>query len=112
MNKYDIFISYRRDGGYETAKHINDLLVRDGYRVSFDIDTLRSGSFDTQLLDRIDQCKDFLLIVDQHAFDRTLDLHHSQLQDRLYTSIWHYIQVLNNKKTRQHTCQSVQHQMI
>ena len=68
--KYDIFISYRRDGGYDTAKHLNDLLVRDGYKVSFDIDTLRSGNFDTQLLERIDQCKDFILIVDQHAFDR------------------------------------------
>lgn len=71
--KYDIFISYRRKGGYETAKHLNDLLVRDGYRVSFDIDTLRSGNFDTQLYERIDQCKDVVLIVDQHAFDRTLD---------------------------------------
>lgn len=72
-NKYDIFISYRREGGYDTAKHLNDLLVRDGYKVSFDIDTLRSGDFDTQLLNRIDQCKDFILIVDRHAFDRTLD---------------------------------------
>lgn len=72
-NKYDIFISYRREGGYDTAKHLNDLLVRDGYKVSFDIDTLRSGDFDTQLLGRIDQCKDFILIVDQHTFDRTLD---------------------------------------
>ena len=71
--KYDVFISYRREGGYDTAKHLNDLLVRDGYKVSFDIDTLRSGDFDTQLLERIDQCKDFILIVDQHAFDRTLD---------------------------------------
>lgn len=71
--EYDIFISYRREGGYDTAKHLNDLLVRDGYKVSFDIDTLRNGNFDTQLLERIDQCKDFILIVDQHAFDRTLD---------------------------------------
>ena len=71
--KYDVFISYRREGGYDTAKHLNDLLIRDGYRVSFDIDTLRSGNFDTQLLDRIEQCKDFILIVDQHCFDRTLD---------------------------------------
>ena len=71
--KYDIFISYRREGGYDTAKHLNDLLVRDGYIVSFDIDTLRSGDFDTQLLERIDQCKDFILIVDQHCFDRTLN---------------------------------------
>lgn len=73
MAKYDIFISYRREGGYDTAKHLYDLLSRDGYKVSFDIDTLRNGDFDTSLLNRIDECKDFLLIVDAHAFDRTLD---------------------------------------
>lgn len=71
--KYDIFISYRRDGGYDTAQHLFNLLSRDGYRVSFDIDTLRNGDFDKSLLDRIDQCKDFILILDTHAFDRTLD---------------------------------------
>ena len=72
MKKYDIFISYRREGGYDTAKHLSDLLTRDGYRVSFDIDTLRSGDFDTQLYERIDLCKDFILIVDKQAFDRTI----------------------------------------
>ena len=71
--KYDVFISYRREGGYDTAKHLNDLLVRDGYRVSFDIDTLRNGDFDIQLLSRIESCKDFILIVDKNAFARTLD---------------------------------------
>lgn len=79
--KYDIFISYRRQGGYDTAKHLNDLLMRDGYKVSFDIDTLRNGNFDIQLLNRIDQCKDFILIVDEHAFDRTLDEHFDKQKD-------------------------------
>ncbi|MGN0219850.1 MAG: toll/interleukin-1 receptor domain-containing protein [Muribaculaceae bacterium] len=73
MAKYDIFISYRREGGYDTAKHLYDLLTRDGYNVSFDIDTLRSGDFDKSLLTRIDSCTDFILIIDAHAFDRTLD---------------------------------------
>ena len=50
---YDIFISYRREGGYETAKHLYDLLNRDGYKVSFDIDTLRNGDFDIELYKRI-----------------------------------------------------------
>lgn len=68
-NKYDIFISYRRDGGFETAKHLNDLLVHDGYTVSFDIDTLREGDFDETLLKRIDQCVDFILVVDKHTLD-------------------------------------------
>lgn len=73
MAQYDIFISYRREGGYETAKHLYDLLTHDGYRVSFDIDTLRNGDFDTELLNRIDQCKDFILIINKDCFVRTLD---------------------------------------
>jgi len=67
---YDIFISYRRNGGFETAKHLNDLLVHDGYSVSFDIDTLREGRFDNALLSRIEQCTDFILVVDKNTFDR------------------------------------------
>jgi hypothetical protein len=70
---YDVFISYRRDGGFDTAGRINDLLVQEGYSVSYDIDTLREGRFDKQLLERIEQCVDFILIVDKNAFLRTLD---------------------------------------
>lgn len=81
MAKYDIFISYRREGGYDTAKHLYDLLTRDGYKVSFDIDTLSNGDFDKSLLERIDQCKDFILIVDSHAFDRTLNPKYDQKND-------------------------------
>lgn len=87
--KYDIFISYRREGGYDTAKHLNDLLVRDGYRVSFDIDTLRNGDFDVQLLERIEECKDFILIVDKHAFDRTLDPDFDPQKDWLRCELAH-----------------------
>ena len=50
---YDIFISYRREGGFEVAKHIKDLLERDGYTVSFDIDNLGNGNFDELLLERV-----------------------------------------------------------
>lgn len=87
--KYDIFISYRREGGYDTAKHLNDLLVRDGYRVSFDIDTLRNGDFDVQLIRRIEQCKDFILIVDKHCFDRTLDPQFDPKKDWLRCELSH-----------------------
>ena len=83
MKNFDIFISYRRQGGYDTAKHLNDLLVRDGYRGSFDIDTLRNGDFDVQLLNRIDQCEDFILIVDEKAFERTLDVNFNPQKDWL-----------------------------
>ena len=55
MKNFDIFISYRRQGGYDTAKHLNDLFVRDGFRGSFDIDNLRDGGFDFQVFNCIDQ---------------------------------------------------------
>ena len=70
---YDIFISYRNEGGFETAKHLNDLLVNDGYNVSFDKDMDREGDFDKTLFERIEQCRDFLVVVDQHAFDRMIN---------------------------------------
>lgn len=93
--KFDIFISYRRAGGFDTAKHLYDLLVRDGYKVSFDIDTLRNGNFDTQLLTRIEQCKDFILIVDEHAFDRTLDPNNDLQNDWMR---WELSHALKHKK--------------
>lgn len=83
MNNYDIFISYRREGGYDTAKHLYDLLARDKYSVSFDIDTLRNGDFDISLLQRIDRCRDFILIVDKNAFDRTVDPNFDPMKDWL-----------------------------
>ena len=72
-SQYDVFISYRRDGGFETARHLYDLLTRDGYSVSFDLDSLRSGRFDTALLSRIDECTDFIIVLNPRCFDRTLD---------------------------------------
>lgn len=97
MNEhYDIFISYRRDGGFETAKHLNDLLVRDGYTVSFDIDTLREGDFDETLLRRIDQCVDFILVVDKHTFDRTLDPNFDPKKDWLRTELAYALKLRKN----------------
>lgn len=87
--KYDVFISYRREGGYDTAKHLNDLLVRDGYKVSFDINTLRNGDFEIQLLSRIEASKDFILIVDKHAFDRTLDKNFDSTKDWMRCELAH-----------------------
>ena len=68
--KYDIFISYRREGGFEVAKLIKECLERDGYSVSFDLDNLSTGDFRKQLMRRIDNCRDFILICDKNAFDR------------------------------------------
>ena len=98
--KYDIFISYRREGGYDVAKHLYDLLSRDGYKVSFDIDTLRNGDFDTQLLTRVEQCKDFILIVDEHTFDRTIDPSFNPNNDWLRQELVHALKYDKNIKER------------
>jgi hypothetical protein len=69
-NKFEIFISYRRKGGFDTAKLIYDRLRMDGYSVSFDIDTLVNGNFDIELEQRVSECKDFLLVLSPGIFDR------------------------------------------
>ncbi len=93
---YDVFISYRRIGGFETAKHLNDLLSHDGYSVSFDIDTLREGDFDTALLARIEQCVDFILVVDEHCFDRTIDKSVKREQDWLRIELAYALELRKN----------------
>lgn len=70
--EYDIFISYRRTGGSATALHMYYLLNEEGYKVSFDIDTLREGKFAPELFDRIDKCTDFVIILNNGAFERTI----------------------------------------
>ena len=65
--RYDIFISYRRDGGYETAQLLYDSLKQLGYRVSFDMETLRGGKFNEQLYSRIEQCSDVLAIMSKNS---------------------------------------------
>ena len=67
-HQYDIFISYRRTDTGDKAEHLKDLLEpRYKNRVSFDRENL-TGLFDVSLIQRIDQCKDFLLIVGKNSF--------------------------------------------
>lgn len=69
MKKYDVFISYRREA-YESANLIATRLKAEGYRVFFDLETMRSGKFNEQLYDVIDQCKDFVVVLSPGALDR------------------------------------------
>ena len=65
--EYDIFISYRREGGYDTAQLLYDRLTQMRYRVSFDLETLRGGKFNAQLYQRIEQCSDVLVIMSKDS---------------------------------------------
>jgi hypothetical protein len=69
-DKYDIFLSYRRDGGEAMAILLRDRLTAKGYSVFLDIENLNAGSFNTKLFDVIDNCRDFLLVCSIGSLDR------------------------------------------
>ena len=67
---YDIFISYRSEGGFETANLIYDRLSKAGYKVFMDCENLRSGKFNEQLYYYLDNCKDVIVILSAGSLDR------------------------------------------
>lgn len=68
--KFDIFISYRRDGGLEMADSIYQRLINAGYSVFLDLEQLNSGKFNTKLISVIEQCRDFIIVLPLHALER------------------------------------------
>ena len=67
---FDVFISYRRKGGFETGKLVYYSLQQRGYRVFLDVEALRSGPFNKQLYNVIDSVSDFVLILSKDALER------------------------------------------
>ncbi len=60
----DIFMSYRRADGLHYARNIMQALKMVGYpKVFFDYNSLRDGVFNTQIIDAIYSCKDFILVL-------------------------------------------------
>lgn len=68
--KYDVFISYRRDGGGEFARSIKAGLELRGYSVFLDFDELKDGIFDDRILEAIEAAPVFLFILSRHSLDR------------------------------------------
>jgi tetratricopeptide (TPR) repeat protein len=73
MTNYQIFISYRRERGADLAGRISDTLKGMGYSVFFDVESMHSGTFNTQILEAIDICEDVLLILPPNALDRCVE---------------------------------------
>lgn len=67
---YDIFISYRRQGGAEKARPLKSELERRGYRVFLDFDELKDGVFDQRIMNAIDEAPIFLIILSANSLDR------------------------------------------
>ena len=66
-----IFISYRREGGRDIARTIEQALKAHGFRrIFFDYNSLQDGVFNEQILTAIDECTDYLLVLSPGALDR------------------------------------------
>lgn len=66
---YHIFISYRRRGASELAMLLFNKLTNDGYAPFLDMESMRSGMFNEQIYQRIDECSDMLVLLPESAFD-------------------------------------------
>lgn len=67
-----MFVSYRRTAS-ESAGRIVEKLRSMGYRVFFDVESMRSGKFNDQLYDVIQECSDFVIVLPENALDRCND---------------------------------------
>ena len=70
---YDIFISYRhsRISNLEAGR-LNESL-KNLYNVCFDLEDFPDGDLPDCLYEGIEECTDFILIVEKGTFDRTMD---------------------------------------
>lgn len=66
----DIFISYRRDGAESLAQLLYTSFTNKGYQVFLDVESLRSGKFNKQLYQQIDECKDVIVVLPPNGLDR------------------------------------------
>lgn len=67
--KYDIFISYRREGGEALACFLYEKLKTTGCNVFYDVSSLRQGRYDEKLLEVIKECKDVIVILSPGSID-------------------------------------------
>lgn len=72
-NKYDIFISYRRENGEDKARILNQYLSTVGYRVFFDHESGMTGEFETEILAAVEIAPVFLMLLTPHCLDRCTD---------------------------------------
>lgn len=69
---YQIFISYRREGGDMLAQLLYDRLSQMGYSVFYDVEFLRSGKFNEALYKYMDECTDALVVLPPNALERCI----------------------------------------
>jgi class 3 adenylate cyclase len=66
---FDVFFSYRRDGGADVARAVQQAL-RDEFKIFLDVDRLGAGHFDTALLRTIEAAPNFVVFLSKGSLDR------------------------------------------
>lgn len=72
-NVYDLFISYRRDNGFEMARLLYEHFKTMGLNPFFDLEELRSGQFNVKLYKAIENSANFLLVLPPKSLDRCVN---------------------------------------
>lgn len=72
-NKYDIFISYRRDGGAQYARILQLMLIQRGFKVFLDYDELTDGVFSEHIKKAIKEAPVFMLVLSEKSMDRCVN---------------------------------------
>lgn len=72
-NKYDIFISYRREGGAQYARILQLMLQQRGYKVFLDYDELTDGVFGDRIRSAIIEAPVFMLVLSAKSLERCVN---------------------------------------
>ncbi len=72
-HKYDIFISYRREGGAQYARILQLMLMQRGYKVFLDYDELTDGVFGDHIRKAIKEAPVFMLVLSKGAMMRCVN---------------------------------------
>lgn len=67
---YDVFISYRRDGGSHYARMLDLAFRLMGVKPFFDREEIKRGYFDKTILTHIERAKYFLFVLTPNSLDR------------------------------------------
>jgi class 3 adenylate cyclase len=70
--EYDVFISYRREGGSSEARLIQQALQQKELRIFLDVDRMPAGHFDESLLRIIGSVPNFVVVLSAGCFGRDI----------------------------------------
>lgn len=68
--QYDVFISYRREGGLDLARQLAQQLELFGVSCFFDLEEIQTGKFNEKIYKAIDNSHFFIIVLSPGALDR------------------------------------------